>query len=124
MFLPYQGCHGSIRNTDRITSRPVSEVVAGTDTSSRVPRTFHLYQNYPNPFDATTVLRYDVPYAAHVTLKVFDMLGREVGIVVHEWQTPGTHTYNFDASQLASGVYFYRLQAGTTSFVKKMVLAK
>lgn len=89
-----------------------------------VPADYLLHQNYPNPFNPTTTLSYSLPDAAEVTLKVFDMLGTEVASLVNEQQAPGTYQAMFDAHNLASGVYYYQLRAGTVVETRKMVLLK
>jgi hypothetical protein len=82
------------------------------ETSSLLPDKFKLFQNFPNPFNPTTVITYELPASGFVTLRVYDMLGR------------GDHSVRFDASFLPSGVYFYRLQAGISSETKKLLLLK
>jgi uncharacterized Ntn-hydrolase superfamily protein len=89
-----------------------------------VPVTFVLHQNYPNPFNPTTEIRYQTPEVSHVTLKVFDVLGREVATLVNEQKSPGTYTVQWDATGSASGVYFYRLSAGGFVESKKCVVVK
>src|ERR1051326_6862623 len=89
-----------------------------------VPLSFTLAQNYPNPFNPTTVIRYDLPTQAHVVLKVFDMLGREVVTLKDDFEQSGKKSIQLDASQLSSGIYFYRLQAGGHIETKKLVLVK
>lgn len=89
-----------------------------------VPTTFLLEQNYPNPFNPSTVITYSIPEKSFVTLKVYDMLGREVQTLVNEYQNPGTHRFIFDARLLQSGIYIYRLTAGSFSATKKMALVK
>jgi hypothetical protein len=97
---------------------------------SHIPTDFSLSQNYPNPFNPTTTIKYQLPSAGHVTLKVYDMLGREVATLVNEEKAPGNYEVTFDANHseqcrgMASGVYFYRLQAGNFSETKKFVLMK
>jgi tetratricopeptide (TPR) repeat protein len=83
-----------------------------------------MLSNYPNPFNPTTVIGYQLSVSGHVTLKVYDILGREVTTLVNESQNPGIHSATFDASRLASGVYFYRLTAPGVNQVKKMLLTK
>ena len=76
------------------------------------PTEFVLYQNYPNPFNPTTTIVYSIPERDFVTLKVFDLLGREPQTLVREFVDAGTHSVNFDASNFANGLYFYKLQIG------------
>ncbi|HEY9165681.1 MAG TPA: T9SS type A sorting domain-containing protein [Candidatus Kryptonia bacterium] len=102
------------------------------------PQLFSLGQNYPNPFNPNTVINYQLVENSFVRLKVYDILGREVKSLVNERQTAGSHNVTFSASNLPSGVYFYRLsagssegvlrdltgQAGTFTQAKKMILTK
>jgi predicted outer membrane repeat protein/parallel beta-helix repeat protein len=85
---------------------------------------YSLEQNYPNPFNPTTSIKYQVANNGNVTLKVYDMLGREVGTLVNETLQSGIYTVEFNASQLASGVYIYKLRAGDYVSVKKLMLLK
>jgi hypothetical protein len=89
-----------------------------------IPDEFVLYQSYPNPFNPSTTIKYSLPNSDIVSLKVFDILGREVAILLDEYKTAGTHTVEFNASGLASGVYFYQLRAQYFIETKKMVLMK
>lgn len=89
-----------------------------------LPNHFVLEQNYPNPFNPVTIISYQLPEDGRVTLKVYDILGREVATLADEKQDAGTHAVTFDGSRLSSGVYFYRLTAGTFSDVKKLMLVK
>jgi len=93
-------------------------------TSNPNPADFGLQQNYPNPFNPSTEISYNLPTAGHVSLCVFDLLGREVAVLVDGFSTPGTYRTTFDGSHLSSGIYFVRLQAGTHSQTCKMVLLK
>ncbi len=86
--------------------------------------TYDLAQNYPNPFNPTTNIVYNIEKAGMVTLKIYDMLGREVATLINEAQSAGSHTVQFNASKLASGVYMYKINAGAFSSVKKMMLIK
>lgn len=88
------------------------------------PASFELAQNFPNPFNPTTSIRYTIGKADNVSLKVYNMLGQEVASVVNQFQTAGSYTVNFDASKLASGMYLYKIQSGSFSDVKKMMLLK
>lgn len=89
-----------------------------------LPAEFALRQNYPNPFNPTTQISYDLPESADVRLEVFNVMGQRVATLVNTTQNAGTHNLTFDASRLASGVYIYRLQAGSNVFTKKMTLVK
>ena len=88
------------------------------------PTDFQLAQNYPNPFNAATVIRYALPRAGLVTLRVYDVLGREVRTLVHAFQEAKSYSVTFDASDLASGVYLYRLQLGDFVETRKMILIR
>ncbi|MFI5252254.1 MAG: T9SS type A sorting domain-containing protein [Bacteroidota bacterium] len=101
-----------------ITTTGVSE------RNSGVPGNFVLHQNYPNPFNPTTVINYQLPAAGKVTLKVYDILGRELATLVDGLQTPGDHFVQWDGSALPSGVYFYRIQSGLYSETKKLLLMR
>ena len=90
----------------------------------QAPATFALMQNYPNPFNPNTQIVYSLPRQLKTTLKVFNILGQEVATLVNEVQSAGQHSVNFNASNLASGVYLYRLQAGEFTSSYKMVLMK
>ena len=88
------------------------------------PSTYNLYQNYPNPFNPSTVIRYQLPAAGNVQLQVFDVLGREVASLVNGWKAAGNYTYNFDAKDLASGIYIYRIKTRDFVATRKMLLIK
>jgi len=103
--------------------------VTAVKQQSGIPNSFALFQNYPNPFNPTTAIRYQLSAISHVTLKIYDILGREVTTLVDEKENAGTHQIRFDGTRFASGVYFYRLEAkseGGMSFMqtKKLVLIK
>jgi hypothetical protein len=89
-----------------------------------VPGSYELSQNYPNPFNPSTTIRYGLPTAGMTTIKVFNLLGQEIATLVNEVQAAGSYTVRFNASTLASGLYFFRIQSGAFSAVKKMVLVK
>jgi hypothetical protein len=105
--------------------RPVSELVSGVERlSNELPAHFVLEQNYPNPFNPSTSIHYQLPMDSHVSLVVYDILGREVAVLVNERKRAGRYEANFDATGLCSGVYLYRLNAGTYSETKKLVFLK
>jgi len=95
-----------------------------TEVRIALPSEFALSQNYPNPFNPTTVISYQLPVTNVVTLKVYDILGKEVVSLVNEVKVAGNYKVTFDASRLASGMYFYRLSSGNFYSVKKLVLIK
>jgi hypothetical protein len=94
------------------------------NTGMELPTDITLKQNYPNPFNPTTVIEYQLPQSAQVRLQVYDMSGRQVAELVNEQVSAGTHTINFDAGNLSSGVYMYRLQAGSTMITRKLTVVK
>jgi hypothetical protein len=85
---------------------------------------FNLEQNYPNPFNPTSLIRYSIPKSGLVTLKVYDILGKEVATLVNEEKVAGSYNLKFDASKLSSGVYMYKIESGNYTETKKMVLIK
>jgi uncharacterized delta-60 repeat protein len=91
---------------------------------SSLPGKFELMQNYPNPFNPTTTISFSIPSKSFVSLKVYDLLGREAARLVDEVKDVGDYNVTFNAGKLASGVYFYRLQAGNYSEIKKLMLIK
>ncbi len=93
-------------------------------TIDETPVVFHLAQNYPNPFNPTTTIEYSLPQSAHVSLKIYNALGEQVAVVVDEMQGAGVKTAQLDAGNFTSGVYLYRLSAGTFNQTKKMVLIR
>jgi hypothetical protein len=108
-----------------VYKRPLSEIVSGVRVSrNQVPALFRLEQNYPNPFNPSTMIRYGLPHRAHVTLSVFNTLGQQVATLVDENEEAGYHDVRFDGSGLASGVYFYRLQAGNLMQIRRLVLLR
>lgn len=89
-----------------------------------IPKTYKLSQNYPNPFNPTTTINYDLPKAGNVRLVIYDVLGKETVVLVNEVQKAGSYSVTWDGSKFASGIYFCRIEAGTFTDVKKMVLIK
>jgi len=94
------------------------------DLSALELSSFVLYQNYPNPFNQSTKIKYQVARSGNVTLKVYDILGREVATIVNEEKKPGVYEVEFNGSALSSGVYFYKLNAGDFTQTKKLLLLK
>lgn len=105
-------------------TQTIYRLTAVKPIGGQLPESFALSQNYPNPFNPTTVINYSVPRNGFVTLKVFNVLGQEVETLFSGNQRAGNYQVSFDGAKLASGVYFYRLDAGNTSITKKMILMK
>lgn len=88
------------------------------------PESFHLYANYPNPFNPSTKIKYDISETVFTTLKIYSILGAEVATLINEEKSPGVYEVNFDAANLPSGTYIYKLEAGSFTQSKKMILLK
>jgi hypothetical protein len=101
-----------------------TDTILGVDDKTGLPKEFALYQNYPNPFNPTTTIRYDLPKESYVLLKVYNILGQEVATLVDASQRSGRYSTILDGSRLASGMYFYQLQAGTFVESKKLLLLR
>lgn len=98
--------------------------VVGVQEVVGLPTKVDLGQNYPNPFNPTTRIDYSVPQSGYVSLKVYNLLGKEVATLVAGRQEPGTHYAYFDGQEFPTGVYFYRLQTDQNSITRKLVLMK
>ena len=99
-------------------------VLPVSETKKPSPEKFVLQQNYPNPFNPATVISYALPTSGRVTLRIYDLLGKEVAQLVDEDKPAGNYKASFNASHLASGVYFYKLECGALRAVRKMLLIK
>jgi hypothetical protein len=113
----YRGCRVSYVYS-------LTEITAVPSGKDNLPNGFSLGQNYPNPFNPMTTITYQLPKSSHVTLKVYDVLGREVATLADENKTAGAYQTTFDGSRFSSGVYFYRIQAGDFTATKKFTLMK
>lgn len=102
----------------------LTQTMTDVKSGPRMPEQFSLSQNYPNPFNPSTMINYQLPANSFVTLKVYDMLGKEVAGLVNETKEAGDYTVKFDASKFSSGLYIYKLTAGKFSETKKMLLLK
>jgi hypothetical protein len=94
------------------------------EVTTQAPQQFTLEQNYPNPFNPTTTISYQLPMVSNVSLKVYNVLGKEVATLVNETKEAGSYIAQFDASQLSSGVYFFKLTTNQFSSARKMILMK
>ena len=114
-----------IDNVEGVDEFSQSTVITDVKTENEyLPTGYNLSQNYPNPFNPTTTIQYSVQSPGHVSLKVFNLLGQEVETLVNENKNTGNYQVNFNASRLASGIYFLQMRAGSFVSVKKMVLLK
>ncbi len=116
--LSVAGNHAAMKGDARVVSHIQESAIVNRENSYRV------LQNYPNPFNPSTTIKFELPKSSEVRLSVYDMLGREVTVLVNERRDAGVHEVKFDASGLSSGVYFYRLQAREFVSTKRMVVLK
>jgi photosystem II stability/assembly factor-like uncharacterized protein len=113
----------------QLTYAKINGVEYATNTSIKsnmhdIPTKYSLYQNYPNPFNPTTTLSFALPLESFVSLKVYDVMGREVATIVSEELSPGTYIRQWNAANMSNGIYFYRLNAGSFTNTKKLILLK
>jgi hypothetical protein len=101
-----------------------SPVSLQDENTLQAPISFNLYQNYPNPFNPSTIIKYAIASRQFVTLKVYDILGTEIATLVNQEKPAGNYEVNFNASNLPSGVYIYKMKAGEYVETRKMVLLK
>ncbi|MBK8553805.1 MAG: T9SS type A sorting domain-containing protein [Ignavibacteria bacterium] len=114
---------------DFLTIKYSQLIVGINNISNEIPVRYSLYQNYPNPFNPVTKIKFDVPsdvrgQTSDVKLTVFDVLGKEVMTLVNEALAPGSYETEFEGSGFASGIYFYKLEAGSFVETKRMILIK
>ncbi len=98
--------------------------IVGVVESEKIPMEYVLKQNYPNPFNPTTKINYSIPYPSFVSLKIYDLLGKEMQTLVYEEKSIGKYEVEFDGSNFSSGIYFYRIQAGDFSDTKKLTILR
>jgi photosystem II stability/assembly factor-like uncharacterized protein len=108
----------------RMTTGDVTPIGEKSFVSQNIPKSFKLKQNYPNPFNPLTTIEFNLTNTNYVDLRVYDLLGKEIQIIVSEKLNPGVHSYTFSGKQLAGGVYLYRLHSGDFQEAKKMILLK
>jgi hypothetical protein len=128
LILSSSGAGLAKSSASRIRIVPISELPPpppeGNATSIEIPRQFALEQNYPNPFNPITVFRYQLPIGSKVSLRIYNLLGQEIKTLIDEWQDAGYKTVEWDASNFASSVYFYRINAGSFIQTKKLILMR
>ena len=120
MMRPYTVSSNPLRSASPSIASVANENIS-TKTS---PVSYNIQQNYPNPFNPSTVIRFSIPKDEFVTLKIYDILGREVGTLLNQVIPGGSHEVRFDGSKLSSGIYIYTLRSGSFTRSFKMVLAK
>jgi hypothetical protein len=103
---------------------PMPKAQAGKEVAASTPNSYALDQNYPNPFNPDTEIPFQIPEATHVELKIFNSLGQEVETLINAHYPAGRHAAKWNAKNLASGVYHYRIQAGNFVAIKKMTLLR
>lgn len=115
--------HNGPTSPDTVVAQ--ADILVGIGNGDELaPISYALHQNYPNPFNPATAIRYSIPVAERVTLTVYDLRGQEVAVLVNSHQNAGVHEVQFDARDLASGVYFYQIKAGSFTSTRKMLLMK
>jgi hypothetical protein len=120
---------GGLRNDMGAYGGPLSRILTNqligiSNIETGTPGSFVLYQNYPNPFNPVTKIIFDLPKGEFVTLKVFDVLGKEVETLVNEYKPAGRYSVGFFAVNFTSGIYFYKVTAGNYTAAKKMIFVK
>jgi hypothetical protein len=123
-FLAYNGFLYTGKTLNGVWRRSLSGITDIDEVNDGTPLSFELQQNYPNPFNPSTTFTFYIQHFTFVILKVYDLLGREVATLVNEVKQPGSYEMTWDASGFASGVYLYRLTAGSFSVVKKLILLR
>jgi Secretion system C-terminal sorting domain len=123
-IVQFAGMYDALPNIPSIIKSETTGIVTGIENQTTVPATFYLSQNYPNPFNPVTIISYQIPNNNFVSLKIYNALGSEVATLVNQEKPAGNYKVEFNAADLASGIYYYKLSAGSFSEVKKMVLIK
>ncbi len=111
-------------NNSSVWRRPISEITGVKEIKVKIPSEFSLAQNYPNPFNPSSIIEFKLASRQFITLKVYDILGKEIKTLVNEERPAGSYSVLFNAAGISSGVYFYKIQAGKFSETKKMILLR
>ncbi|MFA7361586.1 MAG: T9SS type A sorting domain-containing protein [Candidatus Kapaibacterium sp.] len=123
IFLQAQ-YQGGVGRGDVMVTKLNNVITNKVNENNTLPASFSLYQNFPNPFNPSTKISYDIPKNSFVKLVVLDILGREVETLVNDVQIAGRYETTFDGSQIPSGIYFARLKAGSYEHIIKMIMLK
>jgi len=111
-------------NKDVIFAKGKITITDIEEVANIIPAQFELMQNYPNPFNPSTLIGYNLPVSSNVSLKIFDIIGKEIAVLVNEYQAPGVYEIEFNGAGLSNGVYIYKINAGSFFAVKKLLLIK
>jgi len=114
---------GSLSET-KISTLITNPTIVGVEDNGSIPTKFNLHQNYPNPFNPTTAIKFEIPKESYVTLRVYNSIGKDVAELVNRELSAGQYQISFDAKDLPSGIYYYKLQAGEFTQTRKMLLVK
>jgi subtilisin-like proprotein convertase family protein len=125
VLMVYNIANGDTGTVKKWCLNVIYEAPVGIQTiNNEIPKNFNLSQNYPNPFNPVTNIKFSIPKSGNVSLKVYDILGRQVAELVNEFKPQGSYVVDFNATSLASGVYFYRIETADFTDVKKMLMVK
>ena len=132
IFSEWQGDHSGSKNPDTLVMDQPREITAHfinilsitSDRDKKIPEKFALHQSYPNPFNPSTVIKFDLPKSEYVKIEVFTILGQKLAILVDKVMPAGYHSVVFNGDHIPSGIYIYRMKAGSFTAVNKMILAK
>jgi hypothetical protein len=114
---------GSLSET-KISTLSTNPTIVGVEDNGSIPTKFNLHQNYPNPFNPTTAIKFEIPKESYVTLRIYNSIGKDVAELVNRELSAGQYQISFDAKDLPSGIYYYKLQAGEFTQTRKMLLVK
>jgi len=116
--------HGGPNGVGMAGTINASNIASATEDNATIPASFSLFQNYPNPFNPETNIKFNISFRELVSLKVYNILGNEVAVLLNEVKPAGSHIIKFNGENFSSGVYFYTLTAGNLKETRKMILAK
>lgn len=129
-YLEYPYCSLNFASSDcaDVSKHPVLQIIYTTtgiqNTSAEVPASYKIYQNFPNPFNPVTNIKFDIPKSSNTKVIIYDVLGKEAAVLVNEFLNPGSYNVTWNGSNFSSGQYFYRIESGDFSETKKLMLIK
>jgi len=116
--------HGWLQAEKIFRNSNADQVSSVINNENIYPAEYKFYQNYPNPFNPTTTINYSLPKAGNVKLTVYNAIGSRVATILNEYKQPGNYSIKFNASNLASGIYLYRLESGNYNAARKFIILK